>query len=75
MEFSSTGQVGKCRALKAIPARPCPIENLENLVFIHITGRFLSIDMCKGRGLVIFVKQNYIRPDTSEPNLPAWVPR
>lgn len=30
--------------------------------------------MCKGRGLVIFTCQNYIRPDPNEPNLPAWVP-
>lgn len=28
-----------------------------------------------GQELVIIVRQNYIRPDPSEPNLPAWVPR
>ena len=44
-------------------------------MFIHITGSFLNIDMCKGRGPVIIVRQNYIRLDPKEPNLPAWVPR
>lgn len=44
-------------------------------MFIRITGSFLNIDMCKGRGPVIIVRQNYIRLDPNEPNLPAWVPR